>query len=455
MPTTALTSVVDAGDGMDKSTLDLLLNWGPIIGVLFFPVQTYILEQPDGLRRALRLGIALGFIGNLVRCIPIVVAETGVAPSFVTSTTAYALYHTGQIAIAASGPLFMGTCTRLACVWFGEGERTTATAIAQTANGLGTTVGFLNPQWLTKEPSGVPNIFWFSLVLSVVPVLCALVYLPSGPPSPPSAAAADSMDKTTKSEDHPQSQPQPQPRRQQGGGGEEEEGWWDKIKTAGSNRSFVMLIVGCSVLNGVQAGWQGLLNSILPPGEGVDASWVGFGNGLAENIAAVASGAVIDTFFRRQFKIGILVGLGGCLIVMIWFTLQLPCFLYHDSPLQKSESSLVISLTLAGAFMGVTTPLFYELSAELVYPIKEGMSAGILVLLLNASAAVMIGLNSILKAGFMNFFMTATVALMLVCVLFVKEDFQRPQDSDETAEGGHGEEALLRPGITKGPSPPV
>lgn len=28
---------------------------------------------------------------------------------------------------------------------------------------------------------------------------------------------------------------------------------------------------------------------------------------------------------------------------------------------------------------GLTSPLFYELAAELIYPVKEGMSAGILV----------------------------------------------------------------------------
>ena len=110
-------------------------------------------------------------------------------------------------------------------------------------------------------------------------------------------------------------------------------------------------------------------------------------------------------------------------------------------------------MTLAGFFQGLTSPLFYELSAELIYPVKEGgkgaetgererargvekkrmgeekrdycaspqfvhpscslplfspptpphtpsgMSAGILVLLLNFSAFVLIFLNSVLSSG--------------------------------------------------------
>ena len=33
------------GPGIDKATLGLILNWGPIVGVCFFPVQSYVLQQ--------------------------------------------------------------------------------------------------------------------------------------------------------------------------------------------------------------------------------------------------------------------------------------------------------------------------------------------------------------------------------------------------------------------------
>ena len=93
------------------------------------------------------------------------------------------MYHAGQILIAAAGPclhglvvsqlpfpsprtlpllrpFFMDSVTRLAVVWFPQRERTTATAIAQTSNALGTTVGFLNPLWLAPSPAAIPNVFW-------------------------------------------------------------------------------------------------------------------------------------------------------------------------------------------------------------------------------------------------------------------------------------------------------
>ena len=100
-------------------------------------------------------------------------------------------------------------------------------------------------------------------------------------------------------------------------------------------------------------------------------------------------------------------------------------------PLPRSETALVTALTLAGVFQGLTSPLFYELSAELIFPVKEGMSAGILVLLLNASAMVVILCNNSLQGGSMNLIMSATVlSVGLLVGLFVREEYRRPQDGD-------------------------
>ena len=39
------------GHRMDKTTLDLFLNWGPIVGVAVFPLQTWLLSRRHGLQR--------------------------------------------------------------------------------------------------------------------------------------------------------------------------------------------------------------------------------------------------------------------------------------------------------------------------------------------------------------------------------------------------------------------
>lgn len=62
--------------------------------------------------------------------------------------------------------------------------------------------------------------------------------------------------------------------------------------------------------------------------------------------------------------------------------------------------------------------------------VREGMSAGILVLLINVTCGVMIFCNSAATGGDMNLTATATVLFALVAVLcFVKEEYRRPQDA--------------------------
>ena len=91
------------GPGMTKDTLDLLLNWGPIIGIVFFPVQTWVLQQPGGLRRGMWWGMLLLLLGNSIRSVPVFISAVGWDAGFVRSGVAYGMYHVGQILIAASG----------------------------------------------------------------------------------------------------------------------------------------------------------------------------------------------------------------------------------------------------------------------------------------------------------------------------------------------------------------
>ena len=155
------------------------------------------------------------------------------------------------------------------------------------------------------------------------------------------------------------------------------------------------------------------------------ASTIGFGNGFAQNIGAFLSGWVIDNFFSRRLKIGIIAGLFGCLLSTAWFTVMI----WGSASARPSEAALVLAICLSGFFSGVSTPLFYELSAEIIYPLKEGMSAGILVLLLNATSCITIFLNNVESGTSMNLIMTVTIGLVLVCVLcFIEEKYNRPQN---------------------------
>ena len=47
------------GPAMDKDCLDLILNWGPIFGVVAFPLQVWLAEQNNGLYKSIWVGILL------------------------------------------------------------------------------------------------------------------------------------------------------------------------------------------------------------------------------------------------------------------------------------------------------------------------------------------------------------------------------------------------------------
>ena len=428
------------GPRMDKRTLDLLLNWGPVVGVAFFPAQTWLMQQPAGLKKGMRCGIILCFLGNVVRTIPMLCVLCGGSPLLVQSPASFACYHAGQILIAAAGPFQMGAASRLACVWFGEDERTTATAIASTSNALGTTIGFLNPLWLSTSAQTIANIFWLSLGLQFIPLLCAAFYLPAAPPTSPSAAAAASSEALGQQRldkrggESSSENGEGTTRDGRGSPSASTAGWLASVGRGCSNRSFVILIVMAAVLAGINAAWQALFQSMLAPAglSNKAVGWIGFGNGAAGNLGAVLSGLVLDRCFRRKLKLGILTGLMGTLLSVSWFTMQLPILSEDTPPLialpnATRASTLTAASTLEGFFQGMTAPLIYELSAELLYPLREGMSAGFLVLLWNASSAVLIFLNGYIPSADINLVMTATVACVMVAIgLFVKEEYRRP-----------------------------
>ena len=64
------------GTAMDTPTIDLLLNWGPIIGIAFFPVQTWLLQQKRGLQRGIWLALHLMLGGTVIRAVPIIVTQS-------------------------------------------------------------------------------------------------------------------------------------------------------------------------------------------------------------------------------------------------------------------------------------------------------------------------------------------------------------------------------------------
>lgn len=399
------------GPSMDKAMSDTLLNWGPWFGMLFFVPAMWVSSRPGGLKKALGCGASAVLLGHAVRMLPVLARELGGDAVATRAAWAYGCYHVGQIFIAVAGPFNMGAVTLLSAAWFAERERTTATAIAQTSNSLGATLAYLNPMWLSPSAAQIPNLFYAGLALSVVPCL-ALLWLPARPTRLPSAAAEAALS-----------------------GGDH----WQELRQVRqllTNRSLLLLIATVGVFSGSLGGWSSVFQSMLGP-EGVSEAavgWMGFGNCLAENAAGIAIGLLFYRCFHRRLKAGILFGLCGCVLCLVLFTLSLSSF-GRNAPaslLPHSNGSLAALAASVGFFQGCATPLFYELSAELMYPAKESTSAGLIVFVVNVTFGVMVFLNSYLRAENMNYTISAIVAgLFFIVSIGVREQYKRPRDQEK------------------------
>ena len=171
---------------INENTVNLLLNWGPIIFIPCLPLAYILLNKRHGLRRTVILLAITDFIAIFLRIFPTMI----ISPSNPYFTSISLLFiHIGQVLNAACGPLVMAPVSQLSCLWFKSDERTRATTVAIMAPAFGSTIGFLISPWIVNAPEHVPNLLNVHLILAFVALVFTLVYFPAHPPQSPSPAA--------------------------------------------------------------------------------------------------------------------------------------------------------------------------------------------------------------------------------------------------------------------------
>ena len=105
---------------VDVNTVNLLLNWGPIIYIPCQFITFWIASVHGGLRKVVLCSSTLCTVAMLLRLIPNLLWSP-------TSDTfrANAIYflHAAHILNAAAGPLVMSTVSQCSALWFGVNER--------------------------------------------------------------------------------------------------------------------------------------------------------------------------------------------------------------------------------------------------------------------------------------------------------------------------------------------
>ncbi|XP_019824828.2 choline/ethanolamine transporter FLVCR2 isoform X1 [Bos indicus] len=320
----------------------------------------------------------------------------------------------GQVICSVAQVFILGMPSRIASVWFGANEVSTACSIAVFGNQLGIAIGFLVPPVLVPNVKDQDKLAYhisimFYIIAGVATLLFILVIIvfKEKPKHPPSRA--QSLSYALASTDA---------------------SYLSSIIRLFKNLNFVLLVI----TYGLNAGAFYALSTLLTrmvifhyPGEEVNAGRIGLTIVLAGMLGAVISGIWLDR--TKTYKETTLVVYIMTLVGMVVYTNTL------------NLGHLWVVFITAGAmgfFMTGYLPLGFEFAVELTYPESEGMSSG----LLNVSAQVF-GIIFTISQGQIidnygtmpgNIFLCVFLTLGAVLTAFIKADLRRQDANKEIPE---------------------
>ncbi|KAM6074705.1 choline/ethanolamine transporter FLVCR2 isoform 3-T3 [Chlamydotis macqueenii] len=348
---------------IDWLSMSYMLTYIPLL----FPVA-WLLDK-RGLRLIALVGSALNALGAWVKL-------GSLKPHLFPVTVL------GQVICSLAQVFILGMPSRIASVWFGSHEVSSACSIAVFGNQLGIAVGFLVPPVLVPNVEDVDKLAYhisimFYLTAGVATALFILVIIvfKEKPLHPPSRAQALMQSRPT-----------------------EEYSYVQSILRLLRNPSFLLLMVTYGLNTGCFYALSTLLNRMVIhhyPGEEVNAGRIGL------------------TI--------ILSGMAGALISGIW--------------LDRTKTYKF--------FMTGYLPLGFEFAAELTYPESEGTSSGLLnvsaqifgITFTISQGQIMDHFGT--KAG--NLFLCSFLFLGTVVTAFIKADLRRQRanlDSEQTSLQG-------------------
>ncbi|XP_043200741.1 feline leukemia virus subgroup C receptor-related protein 2-like isoform X1 [Amphibalanus amphitrite] len=324
------------------------VDWTSMIYmVLYIPLifpAAWILDK-KGLRWAVLLGSFGTMVGSWVK-----------VGSLAPDPDRFLVTFAGQTITAASQIFILGIPPKLAAVWFGPNQVSSACAIGVFGNQLGCALGFLIPPWIVRNSINLADntrdlsiMFYGQAAITTILFITIVFVFQDKPPLPPSPAQAALREA-------------------------EEEHYLRSIVRLLKNRHYVLLLVTYGMNVGVFYALSTLLNQVVLiyyPSAEKDAGRIGLVIVLAGMLGSVVCGIILDKTHRfKGTTLAVYVlSVGG----MIAYTFTLPV---------GYISVVYVTAGLLGFFMTGYLPVGFEFAAEITYPESEGTSSG----LLNASA---------------------------------------------------------------------
>ncbi|XP_057209666.1 feline leukemia virus subgroup C receptor-related protein 2 isoform X1 [Triplophysa rosa] len=363
--------------GVNSFTIDwmsmiYMLTYIPLI----FPVS-WLLDK-KGLRVIALVAAALNCAGTWIK---VASARPDLFP----------VTFLGQLTCSVAQVFILGMPSRIASVWFGSDEVSTACSIGVFGNQLGIAIGFLVPPILVPNVDDMDELaghirIMFYITAGVATFLFVLVVIvfQDCPEIPPTHAQAAARQISPESYSYTAS-----------------------ILRLLRNKAFILLAITYGLNVGCFYAVGTLLNRMIIEhyrGEEVNAGRIGLTIVIAGMVGSLICGIWLDqskTYKQTTLAVYLMSFLG---LVLFAFTLNLGHLWV-----------VFITAGTLGFFMTGYLPLGFEFAVELTYPESEGTSSG----LLNCSAQVFGIIFTISQGKIMDSFNTLAGNLFLCVFLLI------------------------------------
>uniref|UniRef100_H2Z1Z4 Choline/ethanolamine transporter FLVCR1 n=1 Tax=Ciona savignyi TaxID=51511 RepID=H2Z1Z4_CIOSA len=388
-----------------KGTSSLAVVWTSMIYMLsYIPlmfVATWMLDN-WGLRKILLVGSSLNAVGSLVKI-------GSVAPNL------FAVSFLGQTIAACAQSFILEIPPKIASVYFGPSEVSTATAVGVFGNQLGVALGFLLPPIIVPDgteeeiASGLRILFISSAVVCTVVVFLVFLIIKDEPPISPSKARAISI--AAESFHHAKHSSLGNYKR--------------SIRVLMKDVPYLLLLITYGINTGTYYAISTLLNPIILYFHEVNI--VGE-IGLTMIVAGLAGSVICGVFLDKTklFKtttVGIYV---LSLVFMVVFIFTLPVqMLWLD----------YLTIGVLGFFMTGYLPIGFEFAAEITFPESEATSSGLLNvsaqffgILFTLSAEQILNGHGVQAA---NIFMCVALVVGTIMTVLIKSDLKRQRANEK------------------------
>uniref|UniRef100_A0A8C6TUI6 Choline/ethanolamine transporter FLVCR1 n=1 Tax=Neogobius melanostomus TaxID=47308 RepID=A0A8C6TUI6_9GOBI len=374
-------------DKIDWLSIVYMVAYVPLI----FPA-TWLLDR-RGLRLTALLGSGLNCAGAWLKC-------ASVRPDL------FGLTVTAQVICSVAQVFILGLPSRIASVWFGPREVSTACAMAVLGNQLGSAIGFLLPPVLVPNTPddqeltayNIRIMFFGTAAVSTVLFILALAVIKDRPAKPPSQAQAVLSDCLPEDYSYRQS-------------------IYNLIK----NKAFVLLLISYGILIGAFYSVSTLLNQMIMhcyQNQELNAGRIGLTLVVAGMVGSILCGLWLD--HTKTYKMTTLIVYFLSFVGMVIFTFTLDL---------DNIYLVFVTAGILGFFMTGYLPLGFEFGVEITYPESEGTSSG----LLNAFAQIF-GIIFTLTQGKLitgygplagNIFLSVWIFLGIILTALIKSELKR------------------------------